>query len=459
MKTNKKESILTAIMLVQQLDNKYWEQWDDKTAIDIAIEGNCRPLLEAVTKRLNNNNIIVQEAYGIIHDKDEQTTWDETSQEHITKTKPKHIHFLFKFEKGASLQKIAVSIGMEPQYLERLKSGRYAFDNCLSYLIHSKDEAKFQYLPESVETLLGEPYQSIYDRQIEVWNRGKATKKAKETNLSVDWLIEKILSGEVTKNNIMLTNEFYSIYGQHKRRINEALETATERKSYQAINDIEAKKFKKTVIYITAESGVGKTKLTKKLIKLFKKLALARNEHWEYCVTASSNAFDQYSGQEILFLDDIRGESLSVSDWLKLLDPFMISPISARYQNKFGSAKVILITNTKKPYEFFRNAKDNKNEDTGQFIRRFDLQIHMVEDESNKIHYLFSKPEKNDTLNNTHSFLKYSFKFGLPVEKSKRELWGEIAQILQSNMKWEQPKKVSLDTDQSNQEDTNTKQK
>ena len=83
----------------------------------------------------------------------------------------------------------------------------------------------------------------------------------------------------------------------------------------------------------------------------------------------------------------------------------------------------------------------------------------MVEDENNKIHYLFSKPEKNDTLNNTHSFLKYSFKFGLPVEKSKRELWGEIAQILQSNMKWEQPKKVSLDTVQSNQEDTNTQQK
>ena len=69
MKTNKKEAILTAIMLVQQLDNKYWEQWDDKTAIDIAIKGNCRPLLEAVTKKLNDNNIIVQEAYGIIHDK------------------------------------------------------------------------------------------------------------------------------------------------------------------------------------------------------------------------------------------------------------------------------------------------------------------------------------------------------------------------------------------------------
>lgn len=64
---------------------------------------------------------------------------------------------------------------------------------------------------------------------------------------------------------------------------------------------------------------------------------------WDFCVTASTNAFDEYNGQKILFLDDIKGDGLTVSDWLKLLDPYMISPIYARYHNKMGSAKVIII--------------------------------------------------------------------------------------------------------------------
>lgn len=64
---------------------------------------------------------------------------------------------------------------------------------------------------------------------------------------------------------------------------------------------------------------------------------------WDFRVTASTNAFDEYNGQKILFLDDIKGDGLTVSDWLKLLDPYMISPIYARYHNKMGSAKVIII--------------------------------------------------------------------------------------------------------------------
>ena len=37
------------------------------------------------------------------------------------------------------------------------------------------------------------------------WVKGRATKKAKATNLIVDWLVEKILAGDITKENIMLT--------------------------------------------------------------------------------------------------------------------------------------------------------------------------------------------------------------------------------------------------------------
>ncbi|MFR2688476.1 MAG: AAA family ATPase, partial [Enterococcus faecium] len=171
---------------------------------------------------------------------------------------------------------------------------------------------------------------------------------------------------------------------------NDAFDTAGESKSYQTIADLDAGNFKKTTLFIMAESGAGKTVLSKKIISILQSVALKKMEQrWDYCLTASNNAFDEYNGQDIIFLDDIRGDSLSVSDWLKLLDPYTISPISARYHNKMGSAKAIIITSTKTPSEFFSIAKGNFHEDLGQFFRRIDLLINIEDD---KFH--LSKSEK-----------------------------------------------------------------
>ena len=398
MNKNKKEANLTAIMLVQQLEDEHWKTWQDKTALKQARdENNIRPLLETVTDKLNKADITVKEAYGIKHDKDEINVWNQELMKNVIEKKTEHIHFLFKFEKGASLNRIAIAVGVEPQYLEKLKSGRYGYDNCLAYLVHAKDETKFQYQPEEVVTVLGEDYKSIYHRSMATWVKGRATKKAKETNLSIDWLVEKILAGDITKENIMLTDDYYTIYAQHKRRVNEALETAGERKSYRAIAELEAGEFKKTVIFISAKSGMGKTKLAKELIKIIKNTASENGSYWESCVTASTNPFDEYVGQELLLLDDIKGFSLTTSDWLKLLDPYMISPISARYHNKMGSAKIIIITNTMSPVPFFYHTKGNNNEDIGQFVRRIDLLVHMHDD---SFHVLYPEKKSSDTIIN-----------------------------------------------------------
>lgn len=177
----KKEANLTAIMLVQQLEDEHWKTWQDKTALKQARdENNIRPLLETVTDKLNKADIIVKEAYGIKHDKDEINVWNQELMKNVIEKKTEHIHFLFKFEKGASLNRIAIAVGVEPQYLEKLKSGRYGYDNCLAYLVHAKDETKFQYQPEEVVTVLGEDYKSIYHRCMATWVKGRATKKQRK---------------------------------------------------------------------------------------------------------------------------------------------------------------------------------------------------------------------------------------------------------------------------------------
>ena len=455
----KKEANLTAIMLVQQLEDEHWKTWQDKTALKQARdENNIRPLLETVTDKLNKADIIVKEAYGIKHDKDEINVWNQELMKNVIEKKTEHIHFLFKFEKGASLNRIALAVGVEPQYLEKLKSGRYGYDNCLAYLVHAKDESKYQYKPDEVVTVKGENYASVYHRCMETWVRGRATKKAKETDLSIDWLIEKILSGEITKSNILLTDDYYAIYGQHKRKVNEALDTAGERKSYRTIAELELGNFKKTVLYINADSGVGKTQYSKKLIKLLQSIANKFGESWDYCVTASTNAFDEYNGQDILFLDDIKGDSLTVSDWLKLLDPYMISPISARYHNKMGSAKVIIITNTKEPLSFFEQAKGNNGEDLGQFVRRIDYLI-QIEDM-----FLFSIPVKHTASTSKievpwYEPRHYSFKFSNIGTFDQNYATNILVKQIIKNMQWNKSKKVINASDQTNNDNPNTQQK
>ena len=458
MNKNKKEANLTAIMLVQQLEDEHWLSSDYKTPLQQAKEGDCRPLLEMITKKLEEDNISVKEAYIIKHDKDTVSIWDSEKMQNVIENKTEHIHALLKFEKGASLSKLALSIGIEPQYLEKLKSGRYGYDNCLAYLVHAKDESKYQYKPDEVVTVKGENYTSVYHRCMETWVKGRATKKAKETDLSIDWLIEKILSEEITKSNILLTDDYYAIYGQHKRKVNEALDTAGERKSFRTIAELELGNFKKTVLYINADSGVGKTQYSKKLIKLLQSIANKYGENWDYCVTASTNAFDEYNGQDILFLDDIKGDSLTVSDWLKLLDPYMISPISARYHNKMGSAKVIIITNTKEPLSFFEQAKGNNGEDLGQFVRRIDYLI-QIEDM-----FMLSIPVKHTASTSKievpwYEPRYYSFRFSNIGQFDQNDATNILVKQIIKNMQWNKSKKVINASDQTNNDNPNTKQK
>lgn len=446
---SKKQANLTAIMLVQQLEDEYWLSSDYQEPLKQAKAGNCCPLLNMVIEKLETQDILVKEAYIIKHDKDKVSTWNPIEMKNIVENKAEHIHALLKFEKGASLNKIALALQIEPQYLEKLKSGRYGYDNCLAYLVHAKDETKHQYQPDEVITVKGEDYTSIYHRSMETWIKGRATKKARETNLSVDWLIEQILAGKITKSNILLTDDYYAIYGQHKRKVNEALDTVGERKSYRAIADLEVGSFKKTILFITAESGVGKTRYSKKLITLLEKIALKQGQKWDYCVTASTNAFDEYNGQEILFLDDIKGDSLTVSDWLKLLDPYMISPISARYHNKMGSAKVIIITNTKDPLSFFEQAKGNIGEDIGQFVRRIDYLI-QIEDRFHLSIPIKHTPQTSTNEVPWYDSRQYSFKFSNIGEYDKNKATDKLVKQVIRNMQWNKHKKVINASDQTN---------
>ena len=107
-------------------------------------------------------------------------------------------------------------------------------------------------------------------------------------------------------------------------------------------------------------------------------MARDRGQYWDFYRAATSNPLDDWQGQEVVFLDDLRGSAMEANDWLLLLDPENVSPASARYANKqMVAPRLIVLTATIPPdqYFFYTRNKGNVDEALDQFIRRLAVQV------------------------------------------------------------------------------------
>ena len=437
--TNKKEAILTSVLLTQQFSNGFWNDDWNKELLESA---DIEKILEEIVRRVSEV-ATVSEAYAIKHDKDTSVVFNNELQETTTKLAKSHIHALLKFDKGkgATLSTLAEKIGLAEQHLEKAKSGRYGYDNLLAYLIHAKDKDKYQYSPDEVFTLVGKKYLEVYHERQESWLKGKAKKEVQKSFEDIDFLIDNILNENITKNDILLDKKYHTPYTVHKTRINDAIKTVGEIKGARTKDELENGEFKKTILFIYGNSGLGKSRFAKELAKDIIQLAKLNNKKWQSITTAGTNMFDEVNGEEILLLDDVRGDSLTASDWLKVLDPYNISPVSARYQNKIGAAKVIIITSSKHPLAFFYYTKGNAYEDLSQYVRRIE-HLATLKGTSEKPIFYESHPVR--TMNYKRRipeigydvYLSYDFTPGNEM-KSKEELLSMLVSKVGLNNQWD----------------------
>lgn len=383
----RKENDLTAFMLVQQLDPDYYDWTDEEKK---AIENKDIATIESIIgQRLYDKGMAVEEMHCIIHNKDVREVWDGTVSNYVIEQKPDHIHCLVRFAKidgkllGGTPSKVAQAIGVEPQYIEKPRKGKFAYDNMLAYLIHAKDEDKHLYDVSEVVSSgcckdgkpLFRPYVDYYNERRKDWEAGRIKKKNDRARVDADILEEMILTGQVCRNQILLTDEYYDIYARNKRRCEDALDTYAQHKIAKTVRAMENGEFKLSVLFITGQSGSGKSmftdNVTRQIISDAKK---QYNEDWTVCSVAASNPFDEYNGEEVLIMDDLRGMSLTASDWLKLLDPDRVHYGGARYRNKRMACRVVIINSEKDVLEFFYYLKNsgggNKSETMDQFFRR-----------------------------------------------------------------------------------------
>ena len=107
--------------------------------------------------------------------------------------------------------------------------------------------------------------------------------------------------------------------------------------------------FSKSVFFFDGPSGAGKSLIATTLVD-----CLRRSYGWDSYPAAAKNALDDYMGEQIVFMDDVRGGAMNFEDWLKILDPHHASPASARYKNKQPIApRVVIITSSMSPDRFF----------------------------------------------------------------------------------------------------------
>lgn len=376
------EQKLTLCGITQQIDPDMWD-WTDEEKKALAV-GTADAIGQVMLARLDATKMQVTDFYIILHDKDTRKAWDEVTQVEVLDMKPLHVHVVVKFKdrkSGGSLSAVAAAVGLDEQYVEKPGRGRWAFDNMLAYLIHIKYPEKHQYNPAEVATLRGRSYMEIYRERREAWLAGRAQVKKKRAAEGAELLRDRVLTGDITKGQILLSDELFEVYSRNTRLIDDALAAYGQRRSYRAAAKLERGDFSTQVVYLHGESGSGKTQVAHAYINWLKRQDAAVGERWDLYKAATGNSLDDYAGEAIVLLDDVRASAMDANDWLVFLDPKHASPAKARYANKQNVApRVIIITAIIPPIEFFfwARQKGQVDEALDQFLRRLAWAIRVV---------------------------------------------------------------------------------
>lgn len=260
-----------------------------------------------------------------------------------------HWHIMLRFNTPVPTENICSWFDIKPNFLEHIK-GRFA--DALSYLTHKNANEKHQYDDSEVISNFD------FNKEIE-----------KEKNKKIDdnrknEIIEGIVSGSIREYNY---TEYITAfeYVRLKKIIDDSFKYRKDILMMSKNRDMQC-------LFFTGDSGTGKTTYAKYFCEQ-KKLS--------YFISSGSNdPLDGYKGEDVVILDDIRGENHNVSDLLKLLDNNTASTVKSRYSNKFLECQYIIITSVQNPEQFFQSCFSYNNETIVQLKRRCQIKAVFTKD-------------------------------------------------------------------------------
>jgi hypothetical protein len=249
--------------------------------------------------------------YAIVHDKDKNPETGAPS--------PTHYHIVIRF--ASPCPKSDVVKKFPVGYPEKTKSALAS----VQYLVHKNHPKKYQYSWDDVKT---------NDLDL-TW--AKVTTRS-QGEVSLTGILEDIESGSLLEYQIPSIPA--GIYSKYKNQIQNAFE-------HRGLTIMQEKNRNIEVYYITGETGIGKTTYAKDLADSL------TGSTGCYCVSSGSNdALQDYKGEPVLIMDDLRADSFKLHDFLKLTDNHTRSSTKSRYKNKPFLGDYIIITSIK-PLSFF----------------------------------------------------------------------------------------------------------
>lgn len=355
----------------QELTPEYWD-WSEEEKEKYM--GSPKDMMKNICRRIHQGLVNAGASEkelnfkfsGILHDKDTKVLFDPDKQTDVIQQTRPHIHGVVELVRKRDLNVIAEWIGIEPQYIE-IPRGRYGRENMLAYLIHAKDPEKYLYDAKKVETFGTWDYLEYYHEKYRSWEEYRATAVVKRNKTKVDWLVKQVQLGNLTMSDIMKNETYKMIYADNMRLIKDAQQFLNEERAYRTMEAMENNEFELSVHFITGKPGAGKSYFANQLAD-----KLENEQGWLTYEASGTNPMDNYSGEEILLLDDLRSSSMTATDWLKTLDHLSRSAMSARYSNKARAYRTIIMTAHEDPYTYFSYMKGSGGTDEAlaQFIRR-----------------------------------------------------------------------------------------
>lgn len=280
-----------AFMITQQLD--YYDTDDIKVIYN---------------RLLSLSN--VKKCAVIIHDRDTREDGE---------LKKPHFHAVITFSDATSSQTVANRLLVEEQYVEKIKT---TTTSSFLYLIHKNDLDKFPYSPKDV--LANFDYVDFADDY---------SPKQKREDIA-----NRIMSGEIKQYNLL---EYITIdeYAKNLSYYNNCFKWR-QNKMKTADRQLQC-------VYITWPSWTWKTTFAKTMA----------SDKWykSFVSSGGKKPLDDYQWEECIILDDIRDDTYTLADFLKLTDNHTDSLVGCRFYNKsISECKLIIITSVVPIEDFYR---------------------------------------------------------------------------------------------------------
>ena len=223
---------LRTCMVTQDLNPDHWE-WTASEKAAFTPNADARKMTKAISKvflaRFQQAGCSFEGAYAIIHDKDENAIWDEYENTFTVRPASAHIHIVVKFAGGGKmLEEIAEIAGVGTNYIEKPRTGRYAYNNMLSYLTHIKYPKKYCYDPKDVVTLAGRDYTEIYSENHASWLRNRANRMVQDAKIDKNTLISLLLEDKIFPRDLVLSEQYTNAYIINKVAIDRVIKNRFE---------------------------------------------------------------------------------------------------------------------------------------------------------------------------------------------------------------------------------------